>query len=259
MFTGVSRDGAKSEPESLFRVERVVETGSTNDDAMERARQGEPEGLVVVADVQRSGRGRRSRRWEAPPGSALLSSWLFRPPSPVDPNAVAVAVGVAAVDACRALGASGAGLKWPNDLVVADHKLGGMLAESVVRGDRVEAVVVGIGINVAAVELSADVAATATSLEAAGGQADRDGLLVAMVPEVQRRYGQLVDGDEAGLRDAWRRRLDTLGRQVRLELDDEVFEGTAVDVDPDGALLVDSEGATRRVTVADVVHLRPAG
>ena len=257
MFTGVSRDGAKSEPESLFRVERIPETGSTNDDVIDRARHGEPEGLVVVADRQRSGRGRRSRRWEAPPGSALLSSWLFRPSSPVDPNAIAVAVGVAAVDACRALGASDTGLKWPNDLVVADRKMGGMLAESVVRGDRVEAVVVGIGFNVAAVELSPDVAATATSLEVAGGRADRDELLALMVPEVQRRYGQVVDGDEVGLRDAWRRRLDTLGRRVRLELDDGAFEGTAVDVDTDGALLVETDGATRRVTVADVIHLRP--
>ena len=135
MFTGVSRDGAKSEPESLFRVDRVVETGSTNDDVMGRARRGEPEGLILVADVQRSGRGRRARRWEAPPGSALLSSWLFRPPSDVDPHAVAVAVGVAAVDACRSMGASDVGLKWPNDLVVGDRKMGGMLAESVVRGD----------------------------------------------------------------------------------------------------------------------------
>lgn len=258
MFTGVSRKGAKSEPGSRFRMERMAETGSTNDDAVDRARQGEREGLVLVADTQRSGRGRRGRRWEAPPGSSLLSSWLFRPPPSVPATAVAVAVGVAAADACRALGVVRTGLKWPNDLVVADRKMGGMLAESVVRGDRVDAVVVGIGINVVAVELSPDVAAGSTSLEREGGRADRDELLAVMAGEVERRYGGLVGGGVAPLMEAWRRRLDTLGRRVRLELDDGVFEGTAVDVDADGALVVDTDRGPRRVTVADVVHLRRA-
>ena len=258
MFTGVSRKGAKSEPETRFRVERMAETGSTNDDAVDRARQGEREGLVLVADTQRSGRGRRGRRGEAPPGASLLSSWLFRPPPSIPATAVAVAVGVAAADACRALGAVRTGLKWPNDLVVADRKMGGMLAESVVRGDRVDAVVVGIGINVVAVELSPDVAAGSTSLEREGGRADRDELLAVMAGEVERCYGGLVDGGVAPLTEAWRRRLDTLGRRVRLELDDGAFEGTAVDVDADGALVVDTDRGPRRVTVADLVHLRRA-
>jgi BirA family biotin operon repressor/biotin-[acetyl-CoA-carboxylase] ligase len=170
-----------------------------------------------------------------------------------------MAVGVAAADACRALGASHTGLKWPNDLVAVDRKMGGMLAESVIRGDRVEAVVVGIGINVAAVELSPEVAATSTSLQAEGGRGDRDAVLAAMLSEVQRRYDQLVDGAAGSLLDAWRGRLDTLGRRVRLELDDEAFEGTAVDVESDGTLLVETGHGVRRVTVADVVHLRPAG
>jgi BirA family biotin operon repressor/biotin-[acetyl-CoA-carboxylase] ligase len=258
MFTGVSRDGAKSEPESRFRVERVAETGSTNDDLMARATNGESEGLVLVADVQRAGRGRRGRHWEAPPGSSLLSSWLFRPPPSVSPVAVSIAVGVAATDACRALGAGRTGLKWPNDLMAGDRKMGGMLAESVVRGHGVDAIVVGIGINVAAVQRSPEVAATSTSLEREGGRPDRDGLLAAMVAEVEQRYGRLVDGGMAELLEAWRRRLDTLGRRVRLELDDETFEGTAVDVEDDGTLRVDTDRGTRRITVADVVHLRPA-
>ncbi len=259
MFTGVSRDGAKSEPESRFRVERVTETGSTNDDVMVRAGRGEPEGLVLIADVQRAGRGRRGRRWEAPPASALLSSWLFRPPVSVPPATVSMAVGVAAADACRTLGAGRTGLKWPNDLVVGDRKMGGMLAESTVRGDRVDAVVVGIGINVASVELSPEVAAGSTSLGAEGGRPDRDELLAAMVVEVERRYERLVDGGVDDLVGAWRRRLDTLGRRVRLELDAEAVEGVAVDVDATGALVVDTERGRRRVTVADVVHLRPPG
>ena len=258
MFTGVSRDGAKSEPGSPFRVERVAETGSTNDDLMARAASGEPEGLVLIADVQRAGRGRRGRHWEASPGSSLLSSWLFRPPPSVPPAAVSIAVGVAATDACRALGAGRTGLKWPNDLMVGDRKMGGMLAESVVRGHEVDAVVVGIGINVAAVQRSPEVAATSTSLEREGGRPDRDGLLAAMIAEVEHRYGLLVHDGAAELLEAWRRRLDTLGRPVRVELDDETFEGIAVDVEDDGTLRVDTGRGTRRVTVADVVHLRSA-
>ncbi len=259
MFTGVSASGATSEPDPVsFRVELVGETDSTNDDVMARARSGEPEGLVLVADVQRAGRGRRGRRWEAPAGSSLLSSWLFAPPAAVPAAAVTAVVGIAAADACRALGAPDVSLKWPNDLVVSDRKMAGMLAESVIRGSEVETLVVGIGVNVSEAALPPEIAAASTSLEAAGGRPDRDQLLSAMVDRVDHWYGRLLGGGTPSIREAWRDRSSTPGRMVRIELDDETFAGRAVDIDDDFALVVDVDGKNRTVTVADIVHLRPA-
>ncbi len=114
-------------------IRRVASTGSTNADVMELARQGEPEGIVVVADVQTAGRGRAGRTWTAPPGASLLCTVLLRPPASVA-GLVTFALSVAAAEACEAVAGVAPGLKWPNDLVVEDEhgtrKLAGLLAEA---------------------------------------------------------------------------------------------------------------------------------
>lgn len=145
-------------------VRWVATTGSTNTDAMSLARDGAPEGIVVVADHQRAGRGRRNRTWVAPPGGSLLLSVLLRPPARVA-GAVTMAAALAMAEAVERVAAVPARLKWPNDLVVAtsagERKLAGVLAEadwpagSTISGgyrppgprDRT-VVVVGIGLNV---------------------------------------------------------------------------------------------------------------
>lgn len=159
----------------------AAETGSTNSDALALARDGAAEGIVVVADFQAAGRGRRTRSWVAPPGGSLLASVLLRPPAPVA-GAVTMTVAVALAEAVEAVAGVAAGLKWPNDLVVDDRKLAGILAEADwPAGANVSAgwreppaharvpVVVGTGLNVAwpAVlppEL-AEMAGTATALD----------------------------------------------------------------------------------------------
>jgi BirA family biotin operon repressor/biotin-[acetyl-CoA-carboxylase] ligase len=132
-------------------VRWLEETDSTNTRLLEEARAGAPEGRVLAADHQTAGRGRMGRRWEAPPGSALLVSVLVRPALPLGrAHLVTMAAGLAASDACEALAGVRPGLKWPNDLVVDDAKLAGLLAESVVEGDALRALVVGMGLNVTA-------------------------------------------------------------------------------------------------------------
>lgn len=217
-----------------WTVEHVAETGSTNADLLATA-ESRPDRSVLVADHQTAGRGRLDRRWDAPPGVNLLVSLLFHR-VPADPGDLTRRVGLAAVDACREVAGVQAVLKWPNDVLVDDRKLAGILAQRSAGG----AVVVGLGLNVrwapdGAARLGANVAPSDVLR----------GLLAA--------YDRLPE-DTA---DRYRRTLATLGRRVRIELTDRTIAGTALDVEPDGRLVVlDNCGVTHRVDVGDVIHLR---
>jgi BirA family biotin operon repressor/biotin-[acetyl-CoA-carboxylase] ligase len=260
-------------------VRWVAETGSTNADAMELARQGEPEGIVLVADHQTAGRGRAGRTWTAPPGAGLLLSILLRPPAAaMDLTTMAVAVSAAA--AVGAVAGFSPRVKWPNDLVwpgdgsTSDRKLAGILAEadwpasaSISAGWKPPAVgeravvVVGIGINVSwPTDLPADLAEVAVAMNhVVDAPVDREDLLIALLSQLGPRYLALCAGDRAPLLDEWRARSATLGRRVRVALGADDVVGTAVDVTDDGHLVVETlEGHRRTFAVGDVVHLRPA-
>jgi BirA family biotin operon repressor/biotin-[acetyl-CoA-carboxylase] ligase len=230
-------------------VRWVEETDSTNTRLLDDARSGAAEGRVLVADHQTAGRGRLGRRWEAPPGSALLVSVLVRPSLPVArAHLVTMAAGLAASDACDAVAGVRPGLKWPNDLVVDDAKLAGLLAESVVDGDALRALVVGMGLNVTAAPAEG---ATCLADHAEAGVERRD-LLDAWLARLDARLDSLdeVLGD-------YRPRCATLGRDVRVERPDGVVEGRAADVTDDGHLVVDTGAGRVDLAVGDVVHVRP--
>lgn len=237
------------------------EIGSTNEEALDEARLGGREGLVVVADFQTAGRGRLGRTWSARPGTALLVSVLLRPPlAPDRLPLVGMAAGLAAADGVEAAAGFRPGLKWPNDLVVADRKLAGMLAEFASGGGE-RPLVIGIGFNVSAGAYPAEVADVATSCEEeAGGPVDRAELLVCFLEALEGRYSLLLapDGQEQTLA-AYRRDSATLGRRVRVELPGRVLEGEAAEVAWNGQLVVvDAAGGRTTVSAGDVVHLRPA-
>jgi BirA family transcriptional regulator, biotin operon repressor / biotin---[acetyl-CoA-carboxylase] ligase len=261
-------------------VRWVAETGSTNTDALEAARAGEPEGIVVVADHQTAGRGRLGRTWTAPVGGSLLCTILLRPPAAVA-GATTMAVAVAAAEAVAELTGRAPRLKWPNDLVwpgdgsEPDRKLAGILAEvdwpagATIAGGWAEpkpterlVVAVGIGLNVAwgsdVPEELAEIAVALDHLTAPAPAPDRVELLVAMLRRLDQRYGALVASPDGAteLRSAWRDRSATLGRRVRVDLGADDLEGTAVDITTDGHLVVDTEAGRRTVAVGDVVHLR---
>jgi BirA family transcriptional regulator, biotin operon repressor / biotin---[acetyl-CoA-carboxylase] ligase len=251
-------------PDALWRaVEVVARTGSTNADLLARALAGEPEGVVLAAEGQTAGRGRMGRTWVAPPRAALTFSMLLRPtPPPVRRGWLPLLAGLAVAEAVTAVTGVPAGLKWPNDVLVGDAKLCGILAESV--GD---AVVVGVGLNVSteAAELPGPGpgALPATSLRAAGATAlDREPLLLAILAAVERWYqawqNARGDPESSGLRAAYTGRSATIGRNIRAELPGgKTLSGPAVGVDPDGRLLVRvASGAEVAVAAGDVVHLR---
>jgi BirA family transcriptional regulator, biotin operon repressor / biotin---[acetyl-CoA-carboxylase] ligase len=183
-------------------------------------------GTVVVAELQTAGRGRQGRRWEAPPSSALLASWVM-PAHTLAP----LAAGVAAATACG----ERTRLKWPNDLLLDGRKVGGILVERVD-----QKCVVGTGINL----LWAPPGAAKLNM-------DRDRLLARMEPEMTRWFA----APETEVMAAWRMRSDTLGRLVRVELPGETLEGIAEDLASDGSLIVSG----RVVVAGDVIHLRSAG
>jgi BirA family biotin operon repressor/biotin-[acetyl-CoA-carboxylase] ligase len=235
----------------------LQQVGSTNDAVAEAARAGDAEGLVVVAEEQTGGRGRLGRVWESPPRAGLTLSMLLRPGVRVSRRGwlpLLVATSLATTLAEHA-GLDGVALKWPNDVLVGGRKIAGLLAEVV--GD---AVVVGVGLNVSTKreELPRE---DATSLQLAGARrADRAPLLLAFLREVGPAYlGWSGGTEDVAVREAYRRCCSTLGRQVQVELPGGGhLDGTALDVDAHGALVVDVAGTTRSVTAGDVVHVRPS-
>jgi len=248
-------------------LEWLAETDSTNADLVAAARSGGPQ-QVLVADHQLAGRGRLGRVWQAPSGTSLLCSMLVRPSvRPDELHLVTTAVGLAAAEACESVAGVRLGLKWPNDLVAvsaapdgSDLKVAGILAETTSTAGHIDAVVVGIGINANwPADLPQDLAGVATSLRHLSGRdVDRVELAASLIERADHWLGELDDCRLDELRDAYREWSATIGRDVRIDLSSEVIVGRAVDVDRLGALLVtDDHGAERRVSVGDVVHLRP--
>jgi BirA family biotin operon repressor/biotin-[acetyl-CoA-carboxylase] ligase len=243
-------------------IEVVEETASTNADIAARAREGAPEGLVVAAELQTSGRGRLGRTWTTPPRSALLFSVLLRPATIMSgrwpwlglltPLAVAAAV--------RSVAEIPAQVKWPNDVLLDDRKLAGILLERVDTADG-PAAVVGIGLNVTLRESERPhPAATSLALEGAA-TTDRVTVLAAILRELATRYQTwyAAEGDPSTVLPGYTELSATLGSEVRAELPDgTMLTGQATGLDPDGRLVVQTPTGTHILAAADVTHLRPA-
>lgn len=230
---------------------------STNELAVAAGMAGVPEIHVVAADEQTAGRGRMGRRWQAPPGTSLMCSWVLRPPAGVRLGLVPLMVGLSLTQTvgphCPGVDV---GLKWPNDLLVGGRKSAGVLVEVPQPG----IVVVGTGVNVdwRGVERPDELRAATSLSESAGVTIDRWRVFAGLAGVLSRRYAQL-SADPDGLLADYRARCVTMGRQVRVErLGAASVEGEAVDVDAHGALVVIT-GTGERVTlhVGDVEHVRP--
>lgn len=243
---------------ALWTELRVLdEVTSTNAVVAEAVAAGAREGLVVVAEHQRRGRGRLDRSWQSPPRAGLtLSAYLAPATVPAESwPMLGLLAGLAAAEALQAAAAVDVDLKWPNDLEIGARKVGGLLAERVRDG-----VVVGIGVNVTT-RLDELPTGQATSLWLSGATVtDRDTLLRAVLRRLAERYDAwcLAAGASVDLIRDYRRRCSTLGRAVEVVLPGaQRLRGTAEDVDESGRLLVrTADGTTRAVAVGDVVHLR---
>ena len=239
----------------------VDTTGSTNADLLARHANGEDiNGTVLIAEHQSAGRGRNGRAWSTPPRSQIALS-VGVDASAVPTTAwgwVPLLTGVAVVDAVRAITGLDAHLKWPNDVLVGEGKLAGILAE-VAAPDSV--IVVGLGLNVT---LTADEAPDprATSLLMLGSSMlDRSALLGAVLAELSVRidHWRSAGGPDAALIADYRTRSLTLGTRVRAILPGErEIVGIATDLDESGQLSIDTGSQTVTVSAGDITHLRPA-
>jgi len=248
---------AASAPGVIVRLDTVDSTQSV---AFALAARGAADRTVVVADQQLAGRGRRGRTWSAPAGTSLLASILVRPrlPQPLLAT-LSLTTAVAAAEALRRVTGVAARLKWPNDLLVSGRKIAGILLESRLTGRAAAGgstpngsgivTIVGVGINLGQREFPPDLADGATSVAIETGRApSREAVLTALLEEFDVWRARLEDKGFEPVRDAWRRLSDTLGRRVTV---DDV-RGIAVDLDVDGALLVDVGGSVKRVLAGAV-------
>lgn len=261
-------------------VRFAASTGSTNADLLAEARDGAAQGLVLVADHQTAGRGRRGRSWVAPPGAALLASVLLRPRAgSAALTLLSPAVGLAVRDACAGAGAD-VQLKWPNDVIArvpgeagapGEAKLAGVLAESDVPSGTTAAVVAGFGVNLLSrPALSAMVAAQVgetdlgfaplppIALDAlAAVPPGRDELLVSVLVRLDAWYRRLQEpSGEHALLDELRRHSATLDRRVCVLTPAGTITGRAVDFTADGRLVVETADGPVEVTAGDCHHLR---
>jgi BirA family biotin operon repressor/biotin-[acetyl-CoA-carboxylase] ligase len=234
---------------------------STNAALARLSKDGAVEGTVVIADAQTEGRGRIGKPWFSPPGVNLHVSVLLKPPIQLYEARFFTLIGSLAIaDAIEAHGMK-AQVKWPNDVLVNDKKIAGVLAEVQTRDGRVEQIVLGIGVNLnidrpSMDRLFGDAAAGATSLrEVLGRTADRNAFAARLLESLEQRYFDFLAHGKRPLLTEWRSR-SFLGRRVTVREEDLHVEGVAMDLDEEGCLLVTlDDGSTVRVREGEVIPL----
>ena len=245
-----------------FDVDSLAECASTNTLLLERADRGAPAGSVIVADRQLAGRGSRGRRWIATPEASLTFSLLWRFAGGMERLAgLSLAAGVAVVRALSVLGAKGVTLKWPNDILFEDAKLGGILVELQTSGDSSLAVIgIGVNLQLPAASLGGEVFALPPAAldQLLQPPPERHRLLAQLLIELARALDLFAVGGFAALRAPWMQANAWQGRVVDLLRDGCVIStGICRGADVDGALLVETDGVVRRCLSGDV-SLRPS-
>lgn len=243
----------------MTRVGRLIvrehEVGSTNDVVAARAARGEPEGLVVVADSQRAGRGRHGRSWHSPPGSGLYVSVLLTPPAHAA-LLLTLMAGVALCEAVRDSTGLAAEIKWPNDLLApgGKRKLAGILVEGSASGTRLEYAVLGFGINVRASAYPAEIRDRATSLEEElGRHVDAESVLSFSLAALDRRYDDLLAGRAPEILGRWLELTPgARGSAVEWTHQGVVRTGVTDGIDAGGALLVRTPEGLERIVSGEV-------
>jgi BirA family biotin operon repressor/biotin-[acetyl-CoA-carboxylase] ligase len=233
------------------------ETTSTNDIADKLGRDGVKEGVVVFAETQTKGRGRLGRAWVSSQGKGLWFSVLLRPAlSPQAATQITIASATALARALNKAAGIQCGIKWPNDILVKDRKLCGILTEMTAEVDKIHYIVLGIGVNVNFSEndFPRELRTTATSLALeTGRQFKRAEVAAIILRELNRDYLRLKAGAFQSVADEWEENCTTLGRTVEIAAGARVIQGRAEALDAEGALLVRTQhGRLERIVGGDV-------
>jgi BirA family transcriptional regulator, biotin operon repressor / biotin---[acetyl-CoA-carboxylase] ligase len=239
---------------------------STNTSLYALGRQGEPEGTVILADEQTAGRGQADKLWISPPRCNLYVSVLLRPSiAPAQAPLLSLLAAVALVDTLRQEGAI-CGIKWPNDVLIQQRKVAGILTEMELHQDAVQFVVVGIGINVNMTQEDledqlASVPLPATSLQVSlAREISREALLAALMGNLEVWYDRFITHGVTVLQEAWEARSLMHGRRIRAQTSGIAWEGTAEGIDHGGRLqLRQDNGSLVALTSAEVRFLDGVG
>ena len=242
------------------RVHHFRTLDSTNSKAYQLALNGAEEGEVVIAESQEKGKGRLGRQWFSPPFLNIYISVILRPKIPPhQASLITLMAAVATADAIRNFSGLLPVIKWPNDILLRDRKVAGLLNEIHSEVDRIHFVILGIGINVNMDEkmLSKEIRTVATSLKIETGQTvSRKDFLQSLLLELERWYAMFSEEGGAVILEAWRDRAHIKGKQVKVTSFGGILIGKAIDVDLDGALLLETEDGTRKRVVAGDVEYK---
>jgi len=233
------------------------ELDSTNTTAYELAQKIGGEGIIILAEKQNKGKGRLSRQWSSPRGGGIYMSVILRPKiTPFQAPIITLMAAVSLAQAIRDTSSAQVSIKWPNDIIANDKKIAGILTEMEAEPDRIKFIVLGIGINVNT-KLS-ELPKNASSIaHIAGSAISRQALLIAVIERLEHNYRLINKSGFSEIRLQWKNLSSTLGERVRANCMHKIIEGTAVDIDSDGALKIRMDnGFHEKVFAGDLMVLR---
>ena len=241
----------------IFFYETVGSTNTVASDLAEKT----IEGAVVIADSQQKGMGRLGRKWESPPGVNIYMSIILRPKiEPKEATLITIMAAVACATALRRVTGLHVTIKWPNDLMVSDKKIGGILSELKTDHGRIISAIVGIGMNVN-VDIDtypADVQEGATSVKNETGMSySREVVISEILNEIDYWYKILNGMGKGILLLEWQKLTSTLGREVKVTVGKETFTGLAESIDSEGMLILRlPSGMLKKINSGDLTILR---
>lgn len=247
----ITESGIKSGLNTEFIGQKLFiydETDTTNERA--KANSDAPEGSVFIAEVQTHGKGSRGRGWVSPRGTGIWHTILLKPDiSPLEVSQITLVAGLAV---CKAIGLD-AKIKWPNDIVIGGKKVCGILTEMSAEMDMVNYVVCGIGINVNTESFDKEIEHRATSMYIESGvKYRRDEIIARLMNEFEYYYKKFLNDGLNAILDEYKEYCVTIGRDVSVIFKKETVTGKAVDVDENGALVVETADGIIRVTSGEV-------
>jgi BirA family biotin operon repressor/biotin-[acetyl-CoA-carboxylase] ligase len=255
-------DRISSELSSTIFKEQIHiygEVDSTNSIARDLAKEGKPEGTVILAQTQKEGHGRLKRRWESPEGG-LWFSMILRPEIVAsEATKITLMAGLAIAETLRNNYQINALVKWPNDVLIHGKKVCGMMTEMRTKGPDIDHIILGIGINVnfQVSDLPKDLRTKTTTLkEELKRELNLEELLLHVLKSISYYYEILKQDGSRTILNKWKGSSDTLGRRVRIELEQESIEGMAQDLDENGALILKTDsGDSQKIFAGDCIHL----
>lgn len=256
-------DGLKTGLKTNIIAKKIIyfdEITSTNDIAFALANNGAVDGTLVIADSQTTGKGRLNRKWFSPKGKSILASLILRPQMPISYSGnMILMVTLSIVHSIRHITNLEAMIKWPNDIVVNSKKVSGVLVESKIERNHVDFFVVGFGINVniSKDEFPKEIIDIATSINIElGFEVSRTQLLQEVLHQIESRYIRITD-DLTNFFQEWKDFSITIGQRVKIEKPDAIIFGKALDIDKNGALIVQLDsGEIQSIMNDDLVQIR---